>query len=60
MEDTPPGITAIMSRGSLLELETQLLLCARLGYFNEQETSSLTDEIQQISKMLFSLMSKLR
>ena len=46
-------------RGSLLELETQLLLCRRLNYLPEPETDSILSEITEISKMLGSLISKL-
>jgi four helix bundle protein len=48
------------ARGSLLELETQILLCQRLGYFKKDETNTLLDEVQTISKMLSSLISKIR
>ena len=47
------------SRGSLLELETQLLLCRRLNYVQEDEIDAVIDEIAEISKMLGSLISKL-
>jgi four helix bundle protein len=46
-------------RGSLLELETQLLLCRRLNYLPEAETDSILSEVTEISKMLGSLISKL-
>ena len=49
----------LMSRGSLLELETQLLLCQRLNYLAEEEIASVLSEIMEISKMLGSLISKL-
>ncbi len=49
-----------IGRGSLLELETQVLLCQRLGYLEREEVESLLDEIQQISKMLTSLIAKMR
>ena len=48
-----------IGRGSLLELETQVLLCQRLGYFEPKEIDLLLDEIEQISKMLASLISKI-
>jgi four helix bundle protein len=48
-----------IGRGSLLELETQLLLCQRLKYLPEPETNSILAEITEISKMLGSLISKL-
>jgi len=48
-----------MSRGSLLELETQVLLCRRLQYFDGADTDSVLVEIEQISKMLGALISKI-
>ena len=47
------------SRGSLLELETQLLLCRRLNYMQKDEVDAVLEEIAEISKMLGSLISKL-
>jgi len=49
----------LMSRGSLLELETQLLLCQRLNFLTEKDTAAVLNEITEISKMLSSLISKL-
>jgi four helix bundle protein len=49
----------LICRGSLLELETQLLLCRRLKYSSEQESDPLLAEITEISKMLGSLIAKL-
>lgn len=49
-----------IARGSLLELETQGLVCQRLGYLHGEEASSMLGEIQEISRMLASLISKLR
>jgi four helix bundle protein len=49
-----------IARASLLELETQLLLCGRLGYLGRKESDSALDEIQQVSRMLASLISKIR
>jgi len=48
-----------IARGSLLELETQLLLCRRLNYLPESETDLVLGEVTEISKMLGSLISKL-
>jgi four helix bundle protein len=48
----------LFSRGSLLELETQLLVCQRLGYIDRKDDSVL-QEIAEIAKMLGSLISKL-
>ena len=51
-----------IARGSRAELETQLLLARRLGYF-ETVSSELYDAtmilLDEISRMLFSLTSKL-
>jgi four helix bundle protein len=47
------------SRGSLLELETQLLLCRRLNYMQADEVDTVLGEIAEISKMLGSLIAKL-
>ena len=49
-----------ISRGSLLELETQLLVCEKVGYLENLQTQKVLGEIQQISKMLGSLINKLR
>ncbi len=48
-----------MGRGSLLELETQVLLCHGLKYLEAADADSLLAEIEEISKMLASLISKL-
>lgn len=46
--------------GSVLELETQLLICERLGFVDPQETAAALDEAQQLSRMLATLVSRLR
>jgi len=48
-----------IARGSLLEVEAQLLLCERLGYLKHDETAPLLDEVEQIAKMLAGLIAKL-
>ena len=48
-----------IGRGSLLELETQVLLCRRLKYLEAADADALLTEIEEISKMLASLISKL-
>ncbi|HWH79981.1 MAG TPA: four helix bundle protein [Candidatus Binatus sp.] len=48
-----------IGRGSLLELETQVLLCEKLGYLAARSTQPVELEIQQLSKMLRSLINKL-
>jgi four helix bundle protein len=49
-----------IGRGSLLELETQVLLSLRLGYIGESHGQSTLRDIEEISKMLGSLINKLR
>jgi four helix bundle protein len=46
-------------RGSLLELETQLMLCQRLKYLSEGEGDTVLKEIAEISKMFGALITKL-
>jgi four helix bundle protein len=48
-----------IGRASLLELETQFLLCERLNYLIDVESKPILEEIDDISKMLASLISKL-
>jgi four helix bundle protein len=48
-----------IGRGSLLELETQILLSKRLKYLQPSDGDSVINEIEQISKMLATLISKL-
>jgi four helix bundle protein len=48
-----------IGRGSLLELETQILLSARLQYLGVDDTQPLLNEIEEISKMLATLISKI-
>lgn len=48
-----------IGRGSLLELETQVLLSKRLRYLQPFDADSVITEIEQISKMLATLNSRL-
>jgi len=48
-----------IGRGSLLELETQVLLSRRLNYWRSEQVDSVVAEIEEISKMLAVLISKL-
>jgi four helix bundle protein len=48
-----------IARGSLLELETQILLALRLKYLKVTESDSILKEIEEISRMLATLVSKL-
>ena len=49
-----------IARGSLLELETHILLCQRLGYTQSEATRSMLDKMEEIMKMITALISKLR
>jgi four helix bundle protein len=48
-----------IARGSLLELETQLLLAIRLKYMPPADADPILKEIDEISRMLATLVSKL-
>lgn len=47
-----------ISRGSLLELETQVYLCVRLGYVHQNDTEEILSKIVELNKMLSSLIAK--
>ena len=49
-----------IAAGSASELETQLLLCRRLKSLGSEEPHSVLADIEELSKMLASLISKLR
>ncbi len=46
-----------ISRGSLLELETQLEICNRLKYFDVRQSENARELLIEISKMLNSLIT---
>lgn len=48
-----------IAKGSLAELETQVLLSQHLGYMNETNTTSLIRRIEEIAKMLRAFALKL-
>jgi four helix bundle protein len=48
-----------ISLGSLAELETQLVIAHDLSYISEKDFDLLTKEVDEISKMLHSLIKKL-
>ena len=48
-----------ISRGSLGEVETFLLIAVRLGYVNDQDAEPVLSELTEISKMLNALRSSL-
>ena len=49
-----------VSRGSKAELETQLLVCVKVGYLKEAEIMEAIDILEEIGKMLSSLINKLK
>ena len=48
------------ARGSLLELETQLLIAARLGYIKQEHSEFLAGRTEQLSKTLNALLTRVR
>lgn len=48
------------ARGSLYELETQVLLAVRLGYTTESGTSRLFDLASEVNRLLNGLISSLK
>lgn len=48
-----------MARGSNLELQTQILLCPRLGYCSSEQSKEAFSLSTEVGKMLNSLLTKL-
>ena len=46
-----------VARGSLAELETQLLLAQRIGYLTVQQATELQDGIDEVSRILHAVMA---
>ena len=49
----------LIARGSLAEVETQLIIAERLGYVGGNALASLHDSVDEISRMLAGLITKL-
>ena len=49
-----------ISRGSKSELETQLLICLKVGYLKETDISEAMILLTEVGKMLTTLISKLK
>ncbi len=49
-----------IANGSKSELKTQLQICVRLGYVTAEQTEKATSLLEEISKMLYALMIKLK
>ena len=50
----------MIARGSLFETETQLLLCVRVRYLNESDIKPALAMLDEVGKMLNSVIAKLR
>ncbi|MBQ3348803.1 MAG: four helix bundle protein [Thermoguttaceae bacterium] len=48
-----------ISRGSKHELETQLLICVRIGYLHENQIALVMNYCDEVGKMLNALITKL-
>lgn len=49
-----------ISHGSLKELETQLLLCERLNYFDNEQVNAIMLLVAETGRLLGGLLSKLK
>ncbi len=49
-----------IARGSVAEVETQLLLCVRLGYLTQEDTKAILSLQNEVERMLNSTITKLR
>ena len=49
-----------VARGSRAELETQLLICLKIGYLTESDVAVAMALLNEIGKMLTTLISKLK
>jgi four helix bundle protein len=50
----------LVARGSLLELETHLIIAQRLGYLNADQSATAHKQVESISMMLNRLIAALR
>jgi four helix bundle protein len=49
-----------MAQGSASEVETELLIAQRLGYFDEQNYTDIRAEIDRIGRLLTGLLQHLK
>jgi four helix bundle protein len=47
------------ARGSVFEVETQLLIARDLGYLNEAVTKTLVDQVKEVGRILSGLLNSL-
>jgi len=50
----------IIARGSKAELETQLLICVKIGYLTDSDIFEAMNSTKEVGKMLTSLINKLK
>ena len=49
-----------ISRGSLAELETQVLIAEKLGYINQEEKNCILNDCYEIGKMINGLLKSIK
>ena len=49
-----------VATGSLMELETQLLIAARLGYLKPEQARTLLDTLREVRRLLAAMVRALR
>ena len=49
-----------VARGSSAELQTQLMICVRVGYLKNSDVDGILDLLREISRMLSGLINKLK
>ncbi len=49
-----------IAQGSKAELETQLIICKRLGYLDNDDVKKILSELSEIGRMLSALISHLK
>jgi four helix bundle protein len=61
MERKPHNVNALhIARGSLNELDTQLIIASRLGYLSEQEAAGLALRMAEVDRLLNGLIASVR
>ncbi len=50
----------LIAQGSKAELQTQILICERLGYLPKEQTHSAKMYTEEIGKMLYAIIDKLQ
>jgi four helix bundle protein len=48
-----------IARGSLAELDTQTIIAKELGYLQNEQVNELSERIDELQRMLYSLINKL-